>query len=79
MITLNKKYIEEGVDFNLLCELLENYGHTVCVIDEVDIYYEDDQQRKYKQNLCPHDWKTATEYSDMTYVINKLTPVQGLL
>ena len=79
MITLNKKYIEEGVDFNLLCELLENYGHTVCVIDEVDIDYEDDQQRKHKQKLSPHDWKTEAEYKDMQYVLRKLTPVKGLL
>ena len=79
MITLNKKYIEEGVDFVLLCVLLENYGHTVCVIESVDEMYEDDQQRKHKQNLSPHDWETGEEYKDMQYVLRKLEPVKGLL
>lgn len=79
MITINKKYIEEGIDFDLLCESLENYGHTVCFIEDVDYMYEDDQQRKHKQNLSPHDWETEAEYKDMQYVLRKLTPVQGLL
>lgn len=63
MITLNLKYLTENQK-NHISEL-EKLGNIVDTIDEIDLWYEDDLKREFKQNLSPHDWHGKIEYFDL--------------